>query len=303
MDFIGDIHGHRERLEFLLQKMGYSLVGGAYRHPCRQAVFLGDYIDRGPDTRGVVNIVRRMVEAGSAQAILGNHGWNALCFWEKNPQGGYLREHSVNKILIHTKTMESYRSCQEEFQEALNWFLTLPLFLETPAFRAQHACFDLENVRILRRENLTTLQNRENLFRILNDAEIRRAVLDTVQGPEMELSHGNFYYDSEDVLRTRARIKWWLDPQGKTLRDLAFQPGVKIPPEPLAAEIRNRLFYGENERPDFFGHYWLEGTPTLFRSNICCLDYSVASYKGTGILTAYRFDGEANLDSRNFVWV
>ena len=39
MDFIGDIHGHRERLEFLLQKMGYSLVGGSYRHPCRQAVF------------------------------------------------------------------------------------------------------------------------------------------------------------------------------------------------------------------------------------------------------------------------
>lgn len=87
MDFIGDIHGHRERLEFLLQKMGYSLVGGAYRHPCRQAVFLGDYIDRGPDTRGVVNIVRRMVEAGSAQAILGNHEWNALCFWEKKSAG------------------------------------------------------------------------------------------------------------------------------------------------------------------------------------------------------------------------
>ena len=305
IDFIGDIHGHREELEILLRKLGYEKMHGVYRHPESSAVFLGDYIDRGPDARGVVNIVRKMVESGTAKAILGNHEFNALCFWTKNSAGDFLREHSINKILIHTKTMESYRYAQKEFSEVLDWFLTLPLFLETPQFRAQHACFDLENIQILRRENLETLKSRENLCRIFEkeNAAIRRAVDDTVKGPEVKLQDGAFYHDSEDVLRTLARIKWWIDPKNKTLRDLAFQPGVKIPPQPLSSEIQKRNFYSEKERPDFFGHYWLEGEPQLFRENICCLDYSVASFKGNGLLTAYRFSGEEKLSPQNFGWL
>lgn len=303
IDFIGDIHGHRERLECLLKKLGYVQSNGAYRHPANTAVFLGDYIDRGPDVRGTVNIVRRMVECGSAKALLGNHEFNALCFWEKNPSGGYLRDHSIHKILIHAKTLESYQNFQDEFFDVLKWFLTLPLFLEMPDFRAQHACFDGENIRILREESCETIGLPENLFRIFQSEKLRKAVSDTVQGPEVDLENGAFYYDSEGVRRVRARIKWWENPRGKTLRDLAFQPGVKIPAQRIPEEILSRNFYGESERPDFFGHYWLEGLPKLFRSNICCLDYSVASCHGNGILAAYRFDGNPQLDEKNFIYV
>lgn len=41
----------------------------------------------------------------------------------------------------------------------------------------------------------------------------------------------------------------------------------------------------------------------FFRENVCCLDYSVASYKGNGTLAAYRFDGEQTLDNRKIVYV
>ncbi len=303
IDFIGDIHGHRERLEELLKKLGYVQSNGAYRHPTDTAVFLGDYIDRGPDVRGTVNIVRRMVDSGAAQALLGNHEFNALCFWQRKRGGGYLREHSIRKILIHAKTLESYRNSQGEFFDVLNWFLTLPLFLETPTFRAQHACFCDESIRILRRENCETIGSSENLFRIFRKENLRKAVSDTVQGPEVSLENGAFYFDSEGVRRVRARIKWWEDPEGKTLRDLAFQPGTMIPAQSLHRNILSRAFYAESERPDFFGHYWLEGLPKLFRSNICCLDYSVASCHGTGVLAAYRFDGNPQLDEKNFVYV
>lgn len=71
IDFIGDIHGHREKLEALLSLLGYSKQGGAYCHPERVALFLGDYLDRGPDVRGAVNVVRAMVDAGSATALFG----------------------------------------------------------------------------------------------------------------------------------------------------------------------------------------------------------------------------------------
>ena len=41
----------------------------------------------------------------------------------------------------------------------------------------------------------------------------------------------------------------------------------------------------------------------LIRDNVCCLDFSVAGYRGNGRLVAYRFDGEQRLDERKFVWV
>lgn len=46
---IGDIHGHSTKLEALLGKMGYRQTGGTWRHPDRTVIFVGDFVDRGPD--------------------------------------------------------------------------------------------------------------------------------------------------------------------------------------------------------------------------------------------------------------
>lgn len=59
---IGDIHGRIDLLSAALD-----------RFPDRHIVFLGDYIDRGPDSRAVIEKVRELVEAGRATACLGNH--------------------------------------------------------------------------------------------------------------------------------------------------------------------------------------------------------------------------------------
>ena len=78
---------------------------------------------------------------------------------------------------------------------------------------------------------------------------------------------------------------------------MALQPGVEFSDEPVPESIRSRKFYGENERPVFFGHYWLKGEPALIRKNVCCLDYSIGSFYGHGRMVAYRFDGEQSLDA------
>ena len=54
IDFIGDIHGHADKLEWLLSKMGYDKKNDTYSHPERTVIFVGDYIDRGPDNPRVV---------------------------------------------------------------------------------------------------------------------------------------------------------------------------------------------------------------------------------------------------------
>ncbi|WP_418062596.1 polynucleotide kinase-phosphatase [Pimelobacter simplex] len=78
-DLIGDVHGCASELRTLLTELGWELehdgaqVVGA-RHPeGRQAVFVGDLVDRGPDTPGVLRLVMGMVEAGTALCVAGNH--------------------------------------------------------------------------------------------------------------------------------------------------------------------------------------------------------------------------------------
>ena len=78
-DVIGDVHGCRAELETLLQDMGYQLIRDERgrpvdaRCPGRRAVFLGDLVDRGPDTPGVLRLVMGMVAAGHALCVPGNH--------------------------------------------------------------------------------------------------------------------------------------------------------------------------------------------------------------------------------------
>ncbi|MEG0186401.1 MAG: metallophosphoesterase, partial [Stenotrophomonas sp.] len=77
-DIIGDIHGQAGKLKALLKHLGYRERMGAWRHPERSARFVGDLIDRGPGQLETLDIVRRMIDAGSAEAILGNHEFNAI---------------------------------------------------------------------------------------------------------------------------------------------------------------------------------------------------------------------------------
>jgi protein phosphatase len=78
-DVIGDVHGCRAELEQLLTTMGYEIErdGAARpvnaRHPDRRAIFVGDLVDRGPDTPGVLRLVMGMVKAGTALCVSGNH--------------------------------------------------------------------------------------------------------------------------------------------------------------------------------------------------------------------------------------
>jgi polynucleotide kinase-phosphatase len=79
-DIIGDVHGCRAELEALLTELGYALVRDEQGRPVdavhpegRTAVFVGDLVDRGPDSPGVLRLVMGMVAAGTAICLPGNH--------------------------------------------------------------------------------------------------------------------------------------------------------------------------------------------------------------------------------------
>ena len=95
IDLIGDIHGYADKLEELLENLGYVKNDGVYSHPERKVLFIGDYIDRGPQIRETLGIVKSMVDSGNAIALMGNHEYNALCFHFQETQGGHLRGQSI----------------------------------------------------------------------------------------------------------------------------------------------------------------------------------------------------------------
>ena len=102
-DLIGDIHGHADELLQLLEKLGYEKAQGAYRHPDRKVIFLGDFIDRGPKIRQVLEIVRPMIEEGKALTVMGNHELNALAYHTEDPEspGKHLRQHNDKNVGQH----------------------------------------------------------------------------------------------------------------------------------------------------------------------------------------------------------
>ncbi|KUL62722.1 polynucleotide kinase-phosphatase [Streptomyces sp. NRRL S-1521] len=110
-DIIGDIHGCAAELELLLGRLGYA--DGA--HPeGRTAVFVGDLVDRGPDTPGVLRRVMGMVGAGTALCVPGNH---------ENKLGRYLKGRGVQRTHGLAETIEQLEGESEEFRTRVREFV------------------------------------------------------------------------------------------------------------------------------------------------------------------------------------
>ena len=301
-DLIGDIHGYADHLEALLQKMGYTHKNGYYAHPERKALFIGDYIDRGPKIRETLDIVRRMVENEAAIALMGNHEYNALCFHYPESEGGHLRKHEIKNIIQHYETLKQFQNRQQEYNGYIDWFKTLPLFYETEYFRAVHACWDYTTIKYLQQTLPDHKLTGELIFESAKKGTpMYDAIEMTLKGKEITMPEGLYFTDKDGTKRTEIRIKWWEDPTLSTYQQLSVEDIPHLPDAPVDRSLlANQDFYTASDKPVFFGHYWLKNIPALYRSNVCCLDYSVAK---KGKLVAYRFDDEAILDPHKLVYV
>lgn len=297
VDFIGDIHGYANKLEWLLSKLGYEKNEGTYSHPERTVLFVGDYIDRGPDNLRVVNLVRGMVDKGSAVALMGNHEYNAIMFNSLGDKG-YLRPHKIKNFKQHSETLMQYLGKQKKYDDHIQWFKTLPLFIETEGFRAMHACWDADSIASLKQVCPTGILSEAQLVdSVSKGTDLHNAVEVTCKGLEVKLPAGVSFKDKDGTERFEIRIKWWEDPQNKTFEEMSVIEGIEM----QSTEFKQPFaHYDARQKPVFFGHYWLRGKPQLLKPNVCCLDYSVA--KG-GVMTAYRWDGEQVLDEAKLVYV
>ena len=116
-DLIGDVHGCRDELVRLLSRLGYEVRSNTevvVVPAGRTAIFLGDLVNRGPDTPGVLRLVMSMVEAGTALAVIGNHDVNFV-------RG--LRGESVEKPVVIAETLRQMDSEPASFRQAAISFI------------------------------------------------------------------------------------------------------------------------------------------------------------------------------------
>ncbi|MBS8225751.1 metallophosphoesterase [Vannielia litorea] len=302
-DIIPDIHGQAEKFTSRLTSLGYRERRGAWRHddPRRQVVFLGDFIDRGPRNGDVIDVVRRMVDAGTAHAVMGNHELNAIHFHTPHPQTGLpLRSHSSKNMEQHASFLGEYPVGSAATADVIAWMKSLPLFLEMDGFRFVHACWDEEVISQLREATVDGRLSDAQLIEAGKKGEpLHGFVETTTKGPETELPEGYSFRDKGNHERTEVRLKWW-NGDAKTWRDIAISvPDLtQLPAEALPSRV-SRSVYSKDADPVFFGHYWLTGEPEQQSQNALCLDYSAGK---DGPLVAYCIaaPGEA-IDLKNLV--
>jgi len=301
-DIIGDIHGEAETLKHMLLTLGYDEGNEGFFHPERKAVFVGDFVDRGPNIIETLTVVKKMVAAGNAFAVVGNHELNVLSYYTKDEDGLYLREHNLKNRTQIKKTCEEFKVDKERRKSCLKWLRSLPLFLELDGFRVVHACWDQDAIDLLKKENPENRLSKQFLRRIyFEKGKVFTACMLLLKGREFALPDNLVLKDGYGFKRNAYRIKWWESMNGKTFDEISFGNRFRLPDYTIPSQLYFDIPpYAENAPPVFFGHYCVGDKAGVVKANICCVDGCIAN---GGTLVAYRWDKSNPLHQKNIVSV
>eukprot|EP00928_Gymnodinium_smaydae_P007618 TRINITY_DN12731_c0_g1_i1.p1 TRINITY_DN12731_c0_g1~~TRINITY_DN12731_c0_g1_i1.p1 ORF type:complete len:387 (-),score=90.90 TRINITY_DN12731_c0_g1_i1:396-1454(-) len=242
IDVVGDVHGEAGQLCALLFRLGYD---GRGRHPeGRRLVFVGDLTDRGPDSPGVLRIVRALVESGVAQMVLGNHELNLLKGEKKHGNHWYWGEGEQLCRKSKDASQPILRPDDPSFQmqldgsedaqtEAVAFVRKQPLVLERPGELAiVHAMYDPASVEALRafegdaaaaddhfqarcEARLATFEEREGRTPSSDDKDMiiqnENPVKVLTSGMEVPAAEPFF---AGGKMRTLQRYRWWEEYNG-----------------------------------------------------------------------------------------
>ena len=209
IDIVGDVHGEIDALQTLLGHLGYDAEG---RHPSdRRLVFVGDLVNRGPDSPAVVQWVQQLVQSG-AQCILGNHELNILIGNRRANSNWFYGETQLDdkgQIIPQRPADESMRQAMRD------WFRRLPLALVREDLRVVHACWDAEMIE-LAREQSDVLDFYEHYKSVIqteltpDDDDIQRRLEHQNRNPVVKLTSG----PHEPSAKTTQRVAWWSQYEG-----------------------------------------------------------------------------------------
>ena len=300
-DIIGDIHGEFDALRLLLETLGYREEGERIAHPeGRKLIFVGDLIDRGPESRNVLRLVRRLADSGQALVVMGNHEYNFVAYHSRDDEGRRLRADTPGNRHQIAATMQSFEGHEDELPDWIEWMKSLPFFLDLGDFRVVHASWVAGDIAYLADKSL--LDRGFLIESARRGSTAWEAINRVLKGPEIEMPDGIRLADSNGISRKAMRVRWWGEFAGLGWKEIAFPLVAELPEG--AADLRGLdalLAYGPEEPPVFFGHYKLRHHPVGPQAaNVATLDYGLGH---GGPATAYRWNGGEILTGDRFVQV
>ncbi len=301
-DIIGDVHGCADELEELLLTLGYTKMYGVWRHTHRKAIFTGDFINRGPNSKRVLEIVKGMVGYGYAHAILGNHELNAIYYLTRNKEGKPIKKISDSARKLITQVIIEFIGDEELLKSYIKWLRTLPIHLDFGFFRVVHAYWHDEFAN-LTEQYRTGGKFKRSVLKLMSDINhpLGKAVMQSTKGVEFNLPNDLLIKDSNNNRRSNFRIKWWETVDNKTFYELSYGNKFRLPDYTIPEQLHFPYkVYGEEEPMVFVGHYCVDKKDMIPQENICCVDSCVAN---GGFLAAYRWNGEKLVDPDNLVFI
>lgn len=304
IDIIGDVHGYADKLTGLLEQLGYVHNGACYMPPeGHRALFIGDLIDRGSQQLATLETVFAMLDADVADAVMGNHEYNALAFATLDPYNDnndddddddtkrYLRSHNEVHIRQHEAFLAEIPFGSELHHYWLNRFYELPLWLETEFGCFVHACWDVDSMAVLK--PMLTADNCLTPEALILTSQKHSTPYDALErvlkGVETPLPNGLVMVDKDGAERSQVRVRWWLDELNtRTIHEIARASASGLAQIPVDAMAENIDFAIKTHKPVFVGHYWLTGNPEPLSIQVICTDYSAAV--DSGYLTCYQLD-------------
>lgn len=299
-DIIGDVHGHASVLKRLLLRLGYSVDStGVWQHAQRKAVFIGDFINRGPEIPETINIIEKMVAANKALAILGNHEFNAIMYYLRDEGGKLMQKRSSKARLTMQHTLSQFANDPAAWKLARKFFRRLPIFIDLKDLRIVHGAWISEHIKLLQKYFPEGTLRKKHLRIALKHPEVMRALEETMKGYEFRLPFDLLVRDNRGINHRSFRIKWWQKMDGKTFREVSFGNKFVLPAYSIPPEIYKPITpYAENEVPVMFGHFCLQKGAEVVAPNLCCTDSCIGH---SGVLTAYRWNGEKQLNPEHLI--
>jgi hypothetical protein len=254
VDIIGDVHGEIEALRALLARLGCDVERGRSQRPI---VFVGDLIDRGPDSVAVVDLVMHLVASGAAKMVLGNHEYNLFHDDRKEGHGWFYNDDKVDTWFDGVRDVPYESRCATAAERArfLAFFASLPIALESPTLRVVHAAWTPDAIECAR-------QARDFIEFTSQKASCTRADFDLTGAPSIA-----------DLHEPRVPVAFHA---GLADYNVAKQNGVPVkvltsgPEQPISAGSMPKFLSGkwrmverspwwqtdDDPRAVVFGHYW-----------------------------------------------
>lgn len=275
-DVIGDLHGHYQALVELHPELSYHKNNHWKHERGRKLLFLGDFLDEGPMIPEIVSLVRYLCENDVADAIAGNHEFNAICFSQFDSKSGtYLREHSKKNIGQHHETLSQYADRLMEWAKDLQWLRTLPLFLETDSLRAVHACWSPSDIAVVQKYGSRPLKNTEFIRLASKSGTPEHIAVETIL-KGIEIGIPCQFTDHKGNSRNSVRIQWWKSKEvseGTPLNSFLLNPHSSLDDKTVDSRFLASIPPIQSNKTTLFGHYRLKGPPKVLSEGLACLDY------------------------------